>query len=135
METKLFTLEEANQLLPQIKAKLEALIQLKLEIQKLQAEIDVVELVYQTGEKEPSEAARATIQGKLSYLDQRATQFREDLRQFADMGCELKDLDHGLVDFYTLRDNKMVYLCWKRGEPQIQFWHDLESGFAGRQPI
>jgi len=47
----------------------------------------------------------------------------------------LKDLDQGLVDFPSYRDGKLIYLCWKRGESRIEFWHDLESGIAGRQPL
>lgn len=54
---------------------------------------------------------------------------------FQDWGCELKDLDAGLVDFPHHRDGQIVFLCWKRGEARIEYWHDLESGFAGRQPL
>ena len=50
-------------------------------------------------------------------------------------GCILKGIEHGLVDFLSLRDGKEVYLCWKNPEPQIEFWHDIQSGFAGRQRI
>jgi hypothetical protein len=51
------------------------------------------------------------------------------------LGCVLKDLDTGLVDFPALREGREVYLCWRLGEPTIAWWHDLDTGFAGRQPL
>ena len=50
-------------------------------------------------------------------------------------GCILKGVKHGLVDFLSLREGEEVYLCWKNPEQRIEYWHDLLSGFAGRQRI
>ncbi len=61
--------------------------------------------------------------------------FQADLQALQDMGCELKDLDQGLVDFLSYRDGQLVYLCWKRGEKSVEFWHTLEGGFGKRQPL
>jgi hypothetical protein len=47
----------------------------------------------------------------------------------------LRDLDRGLIDFPSIRDDREVYLCWVDGEPDIAFWHELDAGFAGRQPL
>ena len=47
----------------------------------------------------------------------------------------LRDLDRGLVDFPSLRDGREVYLCWHEGEQEIEYWHDLETGFSGREPL
>ena len=52
-----------------------------------------------------------------------------------DMGCLVKDLDQGLVDFYSLRDDEPVFLCWQFGEPAVTHWHPLDEGFASRQPL
>lgn len=57
------------------------------------------------------------------------------LHQIQDMGIEVKDLTIGLVDFPALHEDRIVYLCWKYGEECVQFWHELEAGFAGRQQI
>jgi hypothetical protein len=51
------------------------------------------------------------------------------------MEIVLRDLDRGLVDFPALRDGREVYLCWEEGEDEVGFWHDTESGYAGRQPL
>ena len=53
----------------------------------------------------------------------------------ADRGILLKDPDRGLVDFPVLREGREVYLCWLLGETTIEFWHDIDAGFAGRQPL
>ena len=52
-----------------------------------------------------------------------------------EMGCLVKDLDVGLVDFYALRDDEPVFLCWQFGEPAVTHWHPLDEGFAARQPL
>jgi hypothetical protein len=57
------------------------------------------------------------------------------LHQIQDMGIEVKDLTIGLIDFVGLKDGREIYLCWKYGEGDIQFWHEIEAGFAGRQLI
>ena len=51
------------------------------------------------------------------------------------MACELKDIEQGLIDFRTEREGREVYLCWKLGEPDIRWWHELDAGFAGRRPL
>jgi hypothetical protein len=57
------------------------------------------------------------------------------LHKVQDMGIEVKDLTIGLIDFVGLRDGREVYLCWKYGEDSIQFWHETDAGFSGRQLI
>jgi hypothetical protein len=55
--------------------------------------------------------------------------------QIQEMGCEVKDLEMGLIDFPSLRDGEEVYLCWKFGEKRIRFYHGIHEGFAGRKPL
>jgi len=59
----------------------------------------------------------------------------EIIKHLENMGCVLKGIENGLVDFPALREGKEVLLCWRMPEKEIGFWHDLHSGFAGRQPI
>ncbi|MGH9400748.1 MAG: DUF2203 domain-containing protein [Terriglobia bacterium] len=59
----------------------------------------------------------------------------EVVNQIQEMGCVVKDLEMGLIDFPSLRDGQEVYLCWKLGEKRIEFWHSTEEGFAGRKPL
>jgi hypothetical protein len=64
-----------------------------------------------------------------------AERLRNTVEQLQDIGCLVKDLDIGLVDFPTLFRGQEVYLCWKLGEPSIEFWHTVDQGFGGRQAI
>jgi hypothetical protein len=56
-------------------------------------------------------------------------------KAFDERGIVLRDLDRGLIDFPAIRDGNEIYLCWIDGEPDIGFWHDLDAGYAGRQPL
>jgi hypothetical protein len=62
-------------------------------------------------------------------------QLRDSLARLQDAEVVLRDLDRGLVDFPAIRDDREVYLCWLEGEDEIGYWHDLEAGFAGREPL
>ena len=59
----------------------------------------------------------------------------DNVQALQSLGCILKDIATGLVDFPSIRNGREVLLCWKYNEPQVLYWHDLQSGFAGRQPI
>jgi hypothetical protein len=60
---------------------------------------------------------------------------RSALAELQEQEIVLRDLDRGLVDFPALRDGREVYLCWIEGEDEIGFWHDLDAGYGGRQPL
>jgi hypothetical protein len=62
-------------------------------------------------------------------------QLRAALQRLQEAEVVLRDLDRGLVDFPSIRDDREVYLCWVEGEDEIGYWHDLEAGFAGREPL
>ena len=57
------------------------------------------------------------------------------IHQILDTGVQIKDINIGLLDFSAMRDGREVYLCWQYGEDDIAFWHELDAGYAGRQPI
>jgi hypothetical protein len=62
-------------------------------------------------------------------------ELRGGVTAFAEREIVLRDLDRGLIDFPALRDGEEVYLCWIDGEPAIEFWHELDAGYAGRQAL
>ena len=57
------------------------------------------------------------------------------MSQIREMGVLIKDLDKGLCDFPFLKEDRVVYLCWHLGEDSIDYWHDIEAGFGGREPL
>ena len=60
---------------------------------------------------------------------------RESMLELREREIVLRDLDRGLVDFPSMRDDREIYLCWEEGEPEIGFWHEPDTGFAGRRPL
>jgi len=71
----------------------------------------------------------------LSVMAQDFERFDALIHQILDTGVQIKDINIGLLDFSAMKDGREVYLCWKYGENDIAFWHEVEAGFAGRQPI
>jgi hypothetical protein len=57
------------------------------------------------------------------------------LLELEEIGCVFKGFEAGLVDFYALKEDRLVFLCWRLGEPHITHWHEVDAGFAGRQPV
>jgi len=133
MDPKIFSVEEANQLIPKLKLLLEELRSLRDEIESKKVEMDLLEIVGSVSRVGSSEETPMSEQ--MEELNRMAGEFNRRLEELEDMGCQVKDLDQGLVDFFSVREGHLVYLCWKEGEDSIQYWHTLDGGFKGRQPL
>jgi hypothetical protein len=125
-----FTLDEAQAILPKVRQQLALLREIRARIVAQQAKVDIEELT--AGGAGP-DARR--IQDLLAAIDADVQAFHKALEAFQALGCELKDLERGLVDFYSMRGNEVVFLCWMDGEENIAWWHPLDSGVKGRRPI
>lgn len=125
MTVRYFTLEEANAALPRLRALIEEIWQAREVILAARPELEPV--VRQLGNNGGSRKAGEMV----AEFDR----IQRAVREIQAIGCLLRDLDRGLVDFLSRRAGREVYLCWQYGEPQVLFWHDLETGFAGRQPL
>jgi len=125
-EKKYFTVEEANRLIPRVKAIVEGLRKIR---QRLLAHRTAAEVVAQKagGNGGSGEASR--------YLFEYSETFRRGLAQLEAIGVLLKDVERGLIDFPHWRDGREVYLCWELGEERIDYWHDIDAGYGGRQPL
>lgn len=128
----LFTLEEAEALLPQVRETLLAMQEAKRELDALRVELaGAIEKSGGNGHMRDEES----LARKRERAEALVAQLNEALQRFTAWGVELKGVDEGLVDFPCERDGRIVYLCWRLGEDRIAWWHDIESGFAGRQPL
>ena len=122
---KTFTLEQANALIPVVADLLDHVTQAR---DQLVAASDALQPMLQKAGGNGGSKAGSEYALLLQH-------FHALLSTFKEWGVELKGIDEGLVDFPSHRDGRLVYLCWKRGEERIEFWHDIDSGFAGRQPV
>ena len=132
---KTLSLSEANALLPIVKPLIEQLQQLQRVIAQTNQQIDELTVKVSAGNGYPVQSLKARLQELTTHQLQLAEAFESALAQLEDAGAMLKDLQRGLIDFYALRDGKLVLLCWTLDEERIRYWHTLEDGFAGRQPL
>jgi hypothetical protein len=130
---KTFTLDEAQSLLPVVESLLNRALEAKQAASDLQETIgDQARRIFVSGGMFIDIAAAQKRRIALDALVQRA---KDAIQEIDAAGVQIKDLDIGLLDFPFQLEGETVLLCWKRGEPRIEFWHRIEDGFAGRQPI
>jgi len=130
---KIFTLDEAQSLLPVVESLLTRAIESKEAAEAIDTELS--ELSYRIHLSGGMTVNIVKVAARRSELEQHVRRARETVGEIDEIGVQLKDLDTGLLDFPCRVDDELVLLCWKRGELSIDHWHTVESGFQGRQPI
>ena len=124
--TRLFTLDEANAQLPRVQALLIELQDARRII--LTARPDLEPVLRKAGTNGGSRRAGEMLA--------EFTRFEQALAKLRAIGCVVKDVDPGLIDFlHRFPDGREVYLCWRQGEERIEFWHEVQAGFAGRRRL
>jgi hypothetical protein len=131
MTPKRFTREEAEELLPYVAPLLFKLRELNRQRDQLQVQgAEVVQKSRGNGHGVDNEAGKVRRE-----MEELGTHINELIEKVQGMGIELKDPELGLVDFRSIREGREVYLCWQLGEEHLSFWHEIDAGFAGRQPL
>lgn len=124
---KIFTIEEANALIPNVRGIL-------ANIQKAHKGLGK----YRAQAKKAAEAAEqggGGIADGIRYAEL-ITLLTSEINELENLGVQLKDFERGLIDFPSLRDGRIVLLCWQMGEgDELEWWHDVDAGFAGRTPL
>ncbi len=131
-----YTLSEVNRLVPRVRDCFTNVMQLRAQLKPIYRRL---ELAGHAPERSDFEVAvsgvsmdvlrdRASFKGLVETLN-------EALETIAETGAVVKDLDAGLVDWLASRHGAEIWLCWRYGEGEVAFWHDMESGFAGRRPV
>lgn len=123
---KLFTVSEANQTIPQIRPKLERLRSLYSRVEDLRDDARAAAAANESGGGMAKGPAYVTMLCEIGSI----------VNELNELGVQLKDQSRGLIDFPSLREGRIVLLCWQLGEPnEVQWWHETEAGFAGRQRL
>ncbi len=131
---KFFTVGEAEQLISLLDATLERIKRNKQQLLWLQGELDILELIVECGASEKNADAIELGVKKRKVL-KLAREIEKDISAIQETGCVLQDVDEGVVDFFSIQDGTVVFLCWKKGEDSIKYWHSHHEGFADRQPL
>ncbi len=130
---RFFTIEEANALVGTLQIEFGRIARARAELAPLiealgGAEVSVA-ILHDDGDPPPGRERDAA---RLRAL---AAEITDSVERVNDLGCLVKDLELGLVDFYTMQEGEAVFLCWQFGEPAITHWHGVDEGYAARKPL
>ena len=122
--TRFYDIDDANAALPELDGILTTLAEQRAELVRLRDEVTADD----KPEAEELRRVRLRMQG---LVDQMAA----GVARIEELGVTLRDIPHGLIDFPALVNGRQVWLCWRRGEADVEHWHRLDTGFAGRRPL
>ncbi len=120
-----YTREEAKSLLPTVSRWIE-----QLTIKRRQAS-DFDEMLLKRVTRDPNDHGGPDVNAWITTL----SEIKDLLRCFSEKEIQIKDLERGLIDFPAFVGGREVFLCWEKGEEDIEYWHDLDSGFGTREPL
>ena len=129
---KIFTLEDANKLLKEIKSLAEEIVHLAAQMGE---RLDAMRVLQFLGGEDSDSPEHAELNEVKTEIDGLLKKINQNERQIREKGCYLKDIHIGLVDFYSFRDGELIFLCWRWGEDKIYHWHYLNKGCPGRRAI
>ena len=126
-----FTVEEANKALPLVRMIVSDIVRQSRVVDDLQQRLAMVSGERRRPSNDLYTEELAQSQAELEAEETKLTSYIEELKR---LGVEFKG-PNGLCDFYSIMDGREVFLCWRLGEPEVAYWHDIDAGFAGRQPL
>lgn len=127
-DRRIYTIDEANDLIPQVRA---VLLQLAVEQRRLDA--SHAEMHRQLDNNGDPDSAASAVRQEVAVAEIREG-MQTLLAHLGTMGIELRDVEMGLVDFPGERDGATVWLCWRLADPRVEFWHGTDEGYASRKP-
>lgn len=128
---KYYTVQEANMMLPQLTQLLQQIQGLARQKGMVDGRVaQVRKAVMGNGHHNPIEDPMV-VQATSALNDA----LRDAFVRLDEWDIELKDIPTGLIDFRAMREGREIYLCWRLGEPEVEYWHELTTGFDGRQPL
>jgi len=126
--TKQFTVEQANATLPLVRRIVQDVV---THYRAWNEKLNEIDLVAASG-RAADNAVADRLAAEAQSIAREIESFR---RELADLGIEMKDPGIGLIDFPSSMGSRPIFLCWRLGEPEVAFWHEIHAGYAGRQPL
>lgn len=136
MQKRYFTVEEANQMIPFLEDAFTRALQMRHQIGDIMQLLELVDAAPERDDFEINlpDASPAVIHNRAT-LKALMLAVQDELTKIEATGCLVKNLEHGLVDWFAKKGGRDVFLCWRMGEKEVLFWHDTRDGFRGRRPI
>ena len=131
-----FTIDEANQMIPWLEEQLLGVVSVMENLEDLERNLDnILQKVRSNGHSNSHSKTKKDMAENRKQTDNSTEKLRLFAEGIQDLGIILRDPIQGLVDFPALNDGREIYLCWISGEDRIKFWHEITTGFSGRQPL
>ncbi len=128
-DPRYFTLDEANRTLPLVRRIVEDIVTMYPDVQRKLSELRGL------ADQDSTPALEQEMETLRDALERDSDELNRYLKELDQIGCQFKGFEEGLVDFYAWMDGRPVCLCWKLGEDRIEWWHELDGGYAGRRPL
>ncbi|MBI4512134.1 MAG: DUF2203 domain-containing protein [Deltaproteobacteria bacterium] len=136
MEKRYFTLEQVNDQVARLMESFARVMQVRAQLKTLYRRLEERGFapssedfpIVVKGAPKDVNRDRATFKALIEYL-------REEIQRVQETGCMIKDVEVGLVDWFSQKDGRDILLCWRFGEKEVSFWHDPDTGYEGRRPI
>ncbi|MCX6815737.1 MAG: DUF2203 family protein [Candidatus Aenigmarchaeota archaeon] len=135
METKIFTVQEANKALPKIISHFNEIDTLKKKIFLMNAQADSIKSFWGAELRDSDNPDSQNYDNLRSLIEEFRTDILTRIERIQEFGCIIKDIDDGIIDFYSVKNGELVLLCWKYGEKDVRYWHPVESGYRARRLI
>ncbi len=132
---RVYTVDEIDALVPVLEEKFVEMDELRARIKASKIRADAIEIIWGEQIHRKDCPDHGEFQHYLDELRGLEERFQKIVASFSEYGATVKGLEPGLLDFYGLRDGRLVFLCWRRGESRCEYWHHVDAGFSGRQPI
>ena len=135
MGPRIYTPREASALVPKLTKAFDEVDAIRARLKSIKGKVDVLEMIWGDEVRAETNPDHREYAHYMEEIEKSKKEFDVATRRFADFEAVVKSVEQGLVDFYGVIDSRLVFLCWQRGEKTIEFYHHLEDGFPGRQPI
>jgi len=136
MGPRIYTPREASALVPKLTRAFEEIDQIKARLKAIKGKVDVLEMIWGDDVRAETNPDNREYAHYMEEIEKSKKDYDATLKKLVtEFEAQVKSIEQGLVDFYGVIDSRLVFLCWQRGEKSIEYYHHLEDGFPGRQPI
>jgi len=132
---RIYSIEEVDRLLPRLERIFTTLDDIKARLRTLKIRVNALEMIWGAKVHEKDNPDHLELEHHLSEMKDAEKEFEQATKQIGKLGGQVKSVEPPLVDFYGVRDGRLIFWCWTRGEEKIDHWHHVDEGFAGRQKV
>jgi hypothetical protein len=132
---RIYTIEEVDRLLPKVEKQFARMDSIRQELKALHIRVNTLEMIWGAKVQEHDNPDHGELEHHMAEMKRRQEEFERCTKLVAKLGGEVKSVDPALVDFYGVREGRLVFWCLTRGESHIEHWHHVDQGFAGRQRV